>query len=121
MEAIDGTSADGTSADGTSADGTSADGTSAMSERVTLAATAGAPIDDNQNTITAGRHGPVLLEEYQLIEKLADQNRERIPERTADAKGWGAHGTFTVSHDMIKECERKYHWPLGRRPDNPPV
>jgi catalase len=92
-----------------------------MSERVTLAATAGAPIDDNQNTITAGRHGPVLLEEYQLIEKLADQNRERIPERTADAKGWGAHGTFTVTHDMIKECERKYHWPLGRRPDNPPV
>ena len=92
-----------------------------MSERVTLAATAGAPIDDNQNTITAGRHGPVLLEEYQLIEKLAHQNRERISERTAHAKGWGAHGTFMVTHDMIREGQHKYPLAAGTPSRKSPV
>ena len=52
-----------------------------MSEKVTLTTTAGAPIGDNQDAITAGPHGPVLLQDYQLLEKLAHQNRERIPER----------------------------------------
>ena len=65
-----------------------------------LTTSAGAPIADNQNSITAGPRGPVLLQDYQLIEKLAHQNRERIPERTVHAKGWGAFGTFTVTHDI---------------------
>jgi catalase len=64
-----------------------------MSKKPTLTATAGAPIANNQNSITAGPHGPVLIQDYELIEKLAHQNRERIPERTVHAKGWGAHGT----------------------------
>ena len=50
-----------------------------------LTTTAGAPIADNQNSLTAGPHGPVLLQDYQLIEKLAHQNRERIPERVVHA------------------------------------
>ena len=71
-----------------------------MSKRLTT--TAGAPVADNQNTQTAGARGPVLLQDYHLIEKLAHQNRERIPERVVHAKGWGAFGTLTVTHDITK-------------------
>ena len=46
-----------------------------------------APIADNQNALTAGRRGPVLMQYYQLLEKLAHQNRERIAERVVHAKG----------------------------------
>lgn len=63
----------------------------------------GAPIADNGNALTAGRRGPALLQDYQLIEKLAHQNRERIPERVVHAKGWGAYGTFTVTNPEIYE------------------
>ncbi len=69
-----------------------------MSKKMTTSA--GAPISDNQNSLTAGARGPVLLQDYQLIEKLAHQNRERIPERVVHAKGWGAFGTLTVTHDI---------------------
>jgi catalase len=57
-----------------------------MRDKLRLTTTAGAPIADNQNAITAGPHGPLLLQDYQLLEKLAHQNRERIPERTVHAK-----------------------------------
>lgn len=67
-----------------------------------MTTTAGAPIADNQNSQTAGPRGPVLLQDYQLIEKLAHQNRERIPERVVHAKGWGAFGTLTVTHDISR-------------------
>ncbi len=62
-----------------------------------LTTTAGAPISDNQNSQTAGPRGPVLMQDYQLIEKLAHQNRERIPERVVHAKGWGAFGTLEIT------------------------
>ena len=78
-----------------------------MSERLTLTTTAGAPIGDNQNSITAGPLGPLLLEDYQLIEKLAHQNRERIPERTVHAKGWGALGVLTITGDISKFTKAK--------------
>lgn len=68
-----------------------------------LTTTAGNPVADNQNSITAGARGPVLLQDYQLIEKLAHQNRERIPERTVHAKGWGAYGTLKVTNPEIYE------------------
>jgi catalase len=67
-----------------------------------MTTTAGAPIADNQNSLTAGPRGPVLLQDWQLIEKLAHQNRERIPERVVHAKGWGAHGTLTVTGDVSR-------------------
>ncbi|MEO3427569.1 catalase [Pelagibius sp. CAU 1746] len=73
-----------------------------MADKKTLTTSAGAPISDNQNSMTAGPRGPVLMQDYQLIEKLAHQNRERIPERTVHAKGWGAFGTFTVTQDITK-------------------
>lgn len=62
--------------------------------------TAGAQIADNQNTLTAGPRGPVLLQDWQLLEKLAHQNRERIPERVVHAKGWGAFGSLTITGDL---------------------
>ena len=67
-----------------------------------LTTSAGNPVADNQNSITAGSHGPLLLQDYQLIEKLAHQNRERIPERTVHAKGSGAFGTLTITHDITR-------------------
>ena len=57
-----------------------------------MTTSAGAPVADNQNALTAGERGPILLQDYQLIEKLAHQNRERIPERVVHAKGWGRMG-----------------------------
>src|SRR5713101_5872885 len=86
-----------------------------MSKKPTLTTTAGAPVADNQNSITAGPRGPVLLQDYQLIEKLAHQNRERIPERTVHAKGWGAHGTFTVTHDITKYTKAKIFSQIGKK------
>ena len=69
-----------------------------MADRLTT--TAGAPIADNQNSLSAGPRGPLLLEDYKLLEKLAAQNRERIPERVVHAKGWGAFGTLKIEHDI---------------------
>ena len=73
-----------------------------MARKPILTTTAGIPVADNQNSVTAGARGPVLLQVYQLIEKLAHQNRERIPERVVHAKRWGAHGTFTVTNDITR-------------------
>ena len=67
-----------------------------------LTTTGGNPVADNQNSITAGPRGPLLMQDYQLIEKLAHQNRERIPERTVHAKGSGAYGTLTITNDITK-------------------
>ncbi|MCP8897564.1 catalase [Shinella daejeonensis] len=78
-----------------------------MSDRPILTTTAGAPVPDNQNSMTAGPRGGVMLQDYQLIEKLAHQNRERIPERAVHAKGWGAHGTLTITGDISKYTRAK--------------
>ena len=80
-----------------------------------LTTTAGAPVADNQNSLTAGPRGPVLLQDYQLIEKLAHQNRERIPERVVHAKGWGAHGSLTITNPDIYA---KYSRAAVFRPDS---
>ncbi|HSR08353.1 MAG TPA: catalase [Bryobacteraceae bacterium] len=86
-----------------------------MSDRQTT--TAGAPVADNQNTLTAGPRGPVLLEDYELLEKLAHQNRERIPERVVHAKGWGAFGTLTITHDISKYTRAKIFSEVGKKTD----
>src|SRR5437879_2418955 len=78
-----------------------------MAETPMMTTTAGAPIADNQNSISAGARGPLLLQDYQLLEKLAHQNRERIPERTVHAKGWGAHGTLSITGDISKYTKAK--------------
>ncbi|MBT5569590.1 MAG: catalase [Alphaproteobacteria bacterium] len=86
-----------------------------MTDRKTMTTSAGAPIADNQNSMTAGERGPVLMQDWQLIEKLAHQNRERIPERVVHAKGWGAHGTFTVTHDIASYSRAKIFGEVGKQ------
>ncbi|KRM67505.1 catalase [Apilactobacillus ozensis DSM 23829 = JCM 17196] len=71
-----------------------------MSDKLTT--NEGQPWADNNHSLTAGNRGPVLMQDYQLIEKLAQFNRERIPERVVHAKGAGAKGIFTLTHDMSK-------------------
>lgn len=88
-----------------------------MVDKPTMTTSAGAPISDNQNTQTAGPRGPVLLQDYQLLEKLAHQNRERIPERVVHAKGWGAFGTLTVTHDISKYTRAKVFSEVGKKTD----
>lgn len=75
----------------------------------------GAPVSDNLNTKTAGSRGPVLLEDVWLIEKLAHFDREVIPERRMHAKGSGAYGTFTVTHDVSSLTRAKLFDSVGKQ------
>jgi catalase len=75
----------------------------------------GAPVPDNQNTLTVGLRGPVLLQDVWLIEKLAHFDREVIPERRMHAKGGGAFGTFTVTHDITKYTRAKIFSQIGKK------
>ena len=84
-----------------------------MTQRLTT--TAGAPVANNQNSETAGPRGPVLMQDYHLMEKLAHQNRERIPERVVHAKGWGAFGTFTVTHDITRFTRAAIFGAVGKQ------
>jgi catalase len=74
----------------------------------------GAPVDDNQNIKTAGKRGPALLENVWFIEKMAHFDREVIPERRMHAKGAGAFGTFTVTHDISKYTKAKIFSEIGK-------
>src|SRR5271168_4912046 len=67
----------------------------------------GAPVGENLNIMTAGPRGPALLQDVWLIEKLAHFDREVIPERRMHAKGSGAHGSFTVTHDITRYTKAK--------------
>nr|WP_321983914.1 catalase [uncultured Lichenicoccus sp.] len=82
-----------------------------------LTTTAGAPLPDNQNSRSAGPRGPLLLDNYQLLEKLAHQNRERIPERVVHAKGSGAYGRLTVTQDISKYTRAKLFSEVGKQTD----
>jgi catalase len=84
-------------------------------DKKTLTTTAGAPVADNQNSMTAGPLGPLLVQDYQLLEKLAHQNRERIPERTVHAKGWGAFGTLTVTQDITRYTSADVFSQVGKQ------
>ncbi len=85
-----------------------------MTKRLTT--TAGAPVADNKNTLTAGPRVPVLMQDYQLLEKLAHQNRERIPERVVHAKGWGAYGRLRITGDISKYTRAKALQPGAETP-----
>ncbi|MFS0689077.1 catalase [Sporosarcina sp. 179-K 8C2 HS] len=80
-----------------------------------LTTAAGAPVVDNQNSMTAGPRGPVLLQDVWLIEKLAHFDREVIPERRMHAKGSGAYGTFTVTNDITQYTRAKIFSEVGKK------
>lgn len=75
----------------------------------------GYPIADNQNSLTAGPRGPVLIQDFILQEKLAHFNRERIPERVVHAKGAGAFGTFTVTNNITQYTKAKLFSEIGKQ------
>ena len=75
----------------------------------------GAPVDDDQNSMTAGSSGPALIQDVHLLEKLAHFDRERIPERVVHAKGAGAGGYFEVTHDLTKYTQAKFLSEVGKR------
>jgi catalase len=75
----------------------------------------GAPVGDNQNSITAGSRGPTLIQDVHLLEKLAHFNRERVPERVVHAKGAGAHGYFEVTQDLTKYTKASLFAEVGKR------
>ena len=77
----------------------------------------GAPVIDNTNSLTAGKRGPVLLEDNWLIEKLAHFDREVIPERRMHAKGSGAFGTFTVTQDVTQYTCASIFSEVGKKTD----
>jgi catalase len=85
-----------------------------MRDQETLTSAAGIPIADNQNAITAGPRGPLLVQDWQLFEKHAHFNRERIPERVVHAKGSGAYGTFTVTHDITRYTKARVFSQVGK-------
>lgn len=80
-----------------------------------LTTATGAPVSDNQNSLTAGARGPVVFEDFHLFEKLAHFNRERIPERVVHAKGSGAFGHFTVTKDISKLTKAKLFDKIGKK------
>ncbi|WP_040949987.1 catalase KatA [Gorillibacterium massiliense] len=75
----------------------------------------GAPVGDNQNSVTAGSRGPTLIQDVHLLEKLAHFNRERVPERVVHAKGAGAHGYFEVTQDLTKYTKANFLSEVGKR------
>ena len=83
-----------------------------MSQQITTAS--GIPVADNQNSASAGSRGPLLLQDFHLIEKLQHFNRERIPERVVHAKGSGAYGKFTVTHDISRHTKAKLFSAIGK-------
>ncbi|MDR1659271.1 MAG: catalase [Desulfovibrio sp.] len=86
-----------------------------MSDEKKLTTAAGAPVADNTNSTTAGPRGGMLLQNPWFIEKLAHFNREIIPERRMHAKGSGAFGTFTVTHDITRYTKAKMFSEIGKK------
>ncbi|RVT90947.1 catalase [Sphingomonas crocodyli] len=86
-----------------------------MSSDKPLSHANGAPVVDNLNIMTAGRRGPALLQDIWLIEKLAHFDREVIPERRMHAKGSGAYGTFTVTHDVTAFTKARLFAEIGKQ------
>jgi catalase len=78
---------------------------------------AGTPVADNQNSQSAGPRGPVLMQDYQLMERMAHFNRERVPERVVHAKGAGAFGTLTVTGDISRYTRAKLFAKVGNQCD----
>ena len=86
-----------------------------MSDKKKLTTNGGCPVVDNQNVMTAGKHGPQLLQDVWFLEKLAHFDREVIPERRMHAKGSGAYGTLTVTHDITQYTKAKLFSEVGKK------
>jgi catalase len=88
---------------------------SSETKRPTLTTAAGIPVGDNQNSLTAGPRGPLLVQDWPLFEKHAHFNRERIPERVVHAKGSAAFGTLTITNDITRHTKARLFSAVGKR------
>ena len=88
-----------------------------MKDKNKLTTTSGCPVPDNLNVHTAGPRGPMLLQDFWFLEKLAHFDREVIPERRMHAKGSGAYGTFTVTHDITQYTKANIFSSVGKKTD----
>lgn len=86
-----------------------------MNDKSVLTTASGAPVPDNQNSRSAGARGPLLLDDFHLVEKLAHFNREVIPERRVHAKGSGAYGTLTVTGDISRYSSASLFASIGKQ------
>lgn len=80
-----------------------------------LTTAGGAPVANNQDSLTAGPRGPMLLQDAWFLEKLAHFDREVIPERRMHAKGSGAYGTFTVTNDITRYTKASIFAEVGKK------
>ena len=85
-----------------------------MDDKKKLTTVTGAPVPNNQDSMTAGPRGPMMLQDVWFLEKLAHFDREVIPERRMHAKGSGAFGKFTVTHDITKYTKAKIFSEIGK-------
>lgn len=86
-----------------------------MADKPKLTTVAGAPVPDNQDSLTAGPRGPMLLQDVWFLEKLAHFDREVIPERRMHAKGSGAFGEFVVTHDITQFTKARVFSEVGKK------
>ena len=88
-----------------------------MTDKPKLTSVSGCPIANNQDSLTAGQRGPMLLQDVWFLEKLAHFDREVIPERRMHAKGSGAFGSFTVTHDITQYTKAALFSEVGKQTD----
>ncbi len=88
-----------------------------MSEKPKLTSVSGCPIANNQDSLTAGPRGPMLMQDVWYLEKMAHFDREVIPERRMHAKGSGAFGSFTVTHDITQYTKAMLFSNIGKQTD----
>ncbi len=86
-----------------------------MSQDKIYTTSSGAPVSEDQNSITATERGSLTFDNFHLFEKLAHFNRERIPERVVHAHGAGAHGTFTLTKDLSQYTIAKFLTKIGTK------
>lgn len=86
-----------------------------MSNKSKLTGLFGAPVSDRENTMTAGKRGPISMQDVYFLEQMAHFDREVIPERRMHAKGSGAFGTFTVTHDITQYTNAKIFSEIGKQ------
>ena len=82
-----------------------------------LTTSQGKPVGNDQNSLTAGKRGPIMMQDVHLMDKLAHFDRERIPERVVHAKGAGAFGYFEVTHDVTQYTKAKFLSKVGKKTD----
>ena len=82
-----------------------------------LTTSTGAPVADDDNSISVGERGALTFDNHYTFEKLAHFNRERIPERVVHARGTGCYGTFTVSNSLKDYTIASFLQDVGKKTD----